>query len=90
MSEIEQLIDDVIAAIKKWASELFCKYDLDDSQIYSNKKKYCIRCEKVITKDNDSGWEAFVTGHITQSICKDCKRKEDSVAMKEDNDARHI
>jgi hypothetical protein len=63
-------------------NKLFSKYDLDDSQIYSNRKNYCAKCEKIITKENDSGWEVFVNGHITQSVCKECNEKLDEIHEK--------
>jgi hypothetical protein len=44
--------------------------------IISNKSKYCVRCGALLTQDNDSGWEVFVTANVTQSICVFCEIKE--------------
>jgi hypothetical protein len=63
-------------------NKLFLKYDLDNNQIYSNRKNYCAKCEKIITKENDSGWGIFVNGHIIQSVCKECNEKLDEIYEK--------
>ena len=44
--------------------------NLDD--IKSNKKLICLDCGDEITIENYSGWESFVSGRITQPLCKFC------------------
>lgn len=44
--------------------------------IKSNNAPFCLRCNCVITPDNDSGWEGFKSdGITTQPICQKCDRK---------------
>jgi hypothetical protein len=39
--------------------------------------KKCLRCDVPITEEHDSGWEAFVEGRMTQSICKQCEAADE-------------
>ncbi len=47
-----------------------------EGPIRSNKAKYCLRCGALLTKDNDSGWEGFVSGNVTQPICVVCNAED--------------
>ncbi|HUU89192.1 MAG TPA: hypothetical protein VMX17_15770 [Candidatus Glassbacteria bacterium] len=40
--------------------------------IHSNKKLLCARCKQPIVEANDSGWEVFIEGNLTQPICVFC------------------
>jgi hypothetical protein len=61
------------------------RYDLD---IRSTNVQRCARCGERITNANDSGWEVFVTGNMTQPVCKACDAKSDpSGKWLEDEDA---
>lgn len=41
--------------------------------IENNGINECLRCGVAITEENDSGWQEFVEGGKTQSVCKKCE-----------------
>jgi len=46
--------------------------------IQSNDFPTCLKCGVKITKENDSGWEAFTKdGRTTQPVCQACWDNED-------------
>ena len=61
------------------------RYDLD---IRSTNVMRCAHCNAPITEANDSGWEVFVTGNMTQPVCKTCDARNDPSGQKlEEDDA---
>lgn len=50
--------------------------EIDGRPIQSNNIKKCAYCKTIITKENNSGWEAFVWKNFTQPICKKCEEEE--------------
>ena len=59
------------------------KFDIklsDGREIRSTNIKKCADCDCNITKENDSGWEVFVSGGYTQSTCKKCDEIRNSDA----------
>jgi hypothetical protein len=56
--------------------------ELDD--IVSNHKLVCIYCGDLLTLDNYSGWEAFISdGRTTQPVCSYCMLVSDCCTEKE-------
>lgn len=46
---------------------------IDDSR--STNVMKCAHCSVPITKENDSGWEAFVANGYTQRLCTECDQR---------------
>lgn len=69
----------VVAALyllwRAWRAVRLSRYDLP---IRSTHVKRCADCNVPITPSNDSGWQVFVTGDMTQACCKTCEAKRNA------------
>jgi hypothetical protein len=60
---------------RAWQAVRSSQYDLP---FRSTHVKRCADCNVPITPNNDSGWQVFVMGNMTQACCKTCMAKRDA------------
>ena len=56
----------------------------------NNGKKECVYCGVLINKSSDSGWEAFIEGGATQSVCIWCNAKPSVEGPKASEDSEEV